>query len=48
MMRGWVLLVAGVLLVVPSALAAEGTLTGRSELPIEVTGTHQEIGRAHV
>ncbi|MEA3167008.1 MAG: hypothetical protein QOJ26_1892, partial [Thermoplasmata archaeon] len=44
MMRGWVLLVAGVLLVVPSALAAEGTLTGRSELPIEVTGTHEATG----
>lgn len=44
MMRGWVLLVAGVLLVVPSALAAEGTLTGRSELPIEVTGMHEATG----
>jgi DNA-binding transcriptional ArsR family regulator len=44
MMRGWILLVAGVLLVVPSALAAEGTLTGRAELPIEVTGTHEATG----
>jgi DNA-binding transcriptional ArsR family regulator len=44
MMRGWVLLVAGVLLVVPSALAAEGTLTGRAELPIEVTGRHDATG----
>src|ERR1051326_7827255 len=41
MMRGWVLLVATVLMVVPGALAAQGTLTGRSELPIQVDGTHQ-------
>lgn len=44
MMRGWILLVAGALLVVPSALAAEGTLTGRAELPIEVTGAHEVTG----
>jgi predicted transcriptional regulator len=29
---------------VPSALAAEGTLTGRSELPIEVNGLHEATG----
>lgn len=44
MMRGWALLAAGVLLVVPSALAAEGTLTGRAELPAEVDGRHATAG----
>jgi DNA-binding transcriptional ArsR family regulator len=44
MMRGWVLLVAGVLFLVPAALAAPGTLTGRADLPIEVDGPHQATG----
>lgn len=44
MMRGWVLVVAAVLLAVPSALAAQGTLTGRSELPIEADGVHEASG----
>lgn len=44
MTRGWALLATGLLLLVPSALAAEGTLTGRAELPLEVHGQHQAAG----
>src|SRR5688572_12752667 len=44
MMRGWVVLAAGVLLAVPSVLAAEATLAGRTELPIEVDGLHEAAG----
>lgn len=44
MMRGWVVLAAGVLLAVPSALAADATFTGRTELPVEVTGLHEATG----
>ena len=38
MMRGWAVLATGLLFLVPSALAAEGTLTGRAALPLEVDG----------
>lgn len=44
MMRGWALLAAGVLFLVPSALAAQGTLTGRAELPVQVDGLHETTG----
>jgi DNA-binding transcriptional ArsR family regulator len=44
MTRGWALLAAGLLLLVPSALAAQGTLTGRAELPLEVDGLHRASG----
>jgi DNA-binding transcriptional ArsR family regulator len=41
MMRGWVLLAAAALMLVPTALAAQGTVTGRSDLPIEAAGLHR-------
>lgn len=45
MMRGWILLVAAALLAAPSALAADAAITGRAELPLEVTGLHEVAGR---
>src|ERR1041385_5170239 len=44
MMRGWAVLATGLLFLVPSALAAEGTLTGRAALPLEVDGLHTAAG----
>jgi predicted transcriptional regulator len=42
--RRWALLAAGLLFLVPPALAAEGTLAGRAELPLEVDGRRVASG----
>lgn len=46
MMRGWVLLAVGLVLAAPSALAAQSTLSGRAELPLEVAGLHEASGES--